>query len=221
MKKKNTYIVSGGKPQLAKNTNQFVPESLLVWHEGWVEFLKKFGIIIDLADYPILPHIKFEPNQDYWSITTPPDFNPIKVCQIRNDISEIYALIHPSEIIDISPRAPVCFVRANQNSNVEYPNISCEQSIRMGLRGTTFTEGGLLDARVLVDLGIHLDEDNFLTMHTGSFLNHGHKDVVCTGWRESTSAPISEIANGDEWFIRTVASSGVDGLAVSLRSKQF
>ena len=77
-----------GKPKLAKNTNQFVPESLLMWHEGWVEFFKKFGFTIDLADYPILPHIKFDLHQDYWSIIEPSDFDAIKVYKIRGDISK-------------------------------------------------------------------------------------------------------------------------------------
>ena len=31
------------------------PESLLEFHEGWVDFYKEFGIIIDLNDYPLPP----------------------------------------------------------------------------------------------------------------------------------------------------------------------
>lgn len=206
-KVKDIYFVSEGKPKLAKNANQIIPEKLLIWHEGWVEFWKKFGITIDLADYPILPHIKFNPGQEYWSIITPPEFSPMKSYEIRKGISKTFEGISPSKIIDIFPRVPVCIVIANQNARVEHPNISCGKSMEMGLWGTTFTEGTILDARVLVDLQIHLDESGW-TVHTGSRSHDG--TVPGSNWHPGPR----------KWYVFSNSVSNASS-NLSLRSKQF
>lgn len=206
-KVKDIYYVSDGKPKLAKNTNQNIPEKLLIWHEGWVEFWKKFGITIDLADYPILSHVKFEPGHSYWSIITPPDFTSEKVYEIRKGMSKTCKEIPPSKIIDIFPRIPVCVVKANQNAMVEHRNISCEKSLEMGLWGTTFTEGTILDSRVLVDLQIHLDE-SCMTLHTGSRSQDG-------------GVPSSTWDSGNQrWFVDSHPVLCANWF-LSLRGKQF
>ncbi len=184
----------------------YIPEKVQIWHEGWVEFYKKFGVAIDLNDYPILPNIVFEEGQDYWTIITAPGMNPQTAFEIRKQLTQTYESTSVKKIIDVFPKVPVVVVKANQNAKIERLNMSCNKSIQQGIWGTTFTEGMLLDGRVFDELKIHLDVDGW-TMHNGSRSGDGY--VVFSRWSSGVGLSVVGDSLDDEYA------------CLSLRSKQF
>ncbi len=205
---KTIYSVADGIPGIVKNNPGQVPELLLEFHEGWVEFYLKHGIKIDLNDYKLDPsRFTFADGQNYWSIITPPAMTPQKAYEIRKSVSKTYEGITPSKITDIFPRVPVSVIRANKIARVEHPNVSCLKSIELGLWGTTFTEGCLIDGRVWTDLQIHLDEDGW-TMHSGSRSEGG--EVVGSHWNPGY----------EKWCV-DLNSLSCEHSHLSLRQKQF
>lgn len=174
---------------LIKKVEGRYPESLLEFHEGWPEFYKNFGINIDLNDFPLPQNLILEDGQDYWSIITPNGFNPQKAFALRKEISPVYENTKVSKIVDFFP-VKVSVIKANQNAMAEYPNISLNKSLEIGLFGTTFTEGTLIDARMCKEKGIHLDEKGW-TLHNGSRGEDGgavfscwSDDIFWVGWSD-------------------------------------
>ena len=156
---------------LVKKAEGVYPESLLEFHDGWVEFYKNFGITIDLNDFPLPKNIILEPEQNYWSIVVP-DMNPQKAFELRKLITSVYEYTSVSKIIDVYPRIKVSVIKANLDAKVEYPNVSLNKSMELGLLGTTFTEGCLIDGRVFKDSGVHL-EVSCVTLHPDSGNSYG------------------------------------------------
>ncbi|KKP88261.1 MAG: hypothetical protein UR92_C0009G0008 [Candidatus Nomurabacteria bacterium GW2011_GWA2_35_80] len=116
--------------------------------------------------FPLPKNIILEPEQNYWSIVVP-DMNPQKAFELRKQITSVYEYTSVSKIIDVYPRIKVSVIKANLDTKVEYPNVSLNKSMELGLFGTTFTEGCLIDGRVFKDSGVHLDVSSW-TLHTGS-----------------------------------------------------
>lgn len=168
----------GGNGFVKKVEGQY-PESLLEWHDGWVEFFKGFDIVIDLSDFPLPKNLNLEEGNKYWSIIVPEGMNPQKAFELRKQITPVYENTSVSKIIDVYPGMKVSVIRAEQNAKVLYPNVSLNKSMELGLFGTTFTEGCLIDGRVFKDLGIHLDESGW-TLHTGS--RNEYVDAVYSFW---------------------------------------
>jgi len=168
----------GGKG-LVKKAEGVYPEFLLEFHDGWVEFYKNFDITIDLNDFPLPNNLILEPGQNYWSIIVPDGMNPQKAFELRKQITPVCEYTSVSKIIDVYPRVKVSVIRAEQNAKILHPNTSLNKSMELGLFGTTFTEGCLIDGRVCKDSGIHLDVDGW-TLHTGSRYSGG--DVPSSGW---------------------------------------
>jgi len=166
---------------LVKKIEGTYPESLLRFHEGWVEFYKNFDIVIDLNDFPLPPYERLilEEGKEYWSIVAPEGMNPQKAFEIRKKISTVYEATPVSKIIDVYPRIKVSVIRAEQNAMGLNSNVSLNKSMELGFMGTTFTEGCIIDGRVLKDLSIHLDV-NGATLHTGSRNEGGY--VVDSYW---------------------------------------
>ena len=136
---------------------------------------------------------------------TPEGFNPQKAFEIRKQITPVYENTKVSKIIDVYPRVKVSVIEAEQNARNFYPNISLNRSIELGLMGTTFTEGCLIDGRVFKDSGIHLDVDG-RTLHTGSRNESGN--AVRSDWYDGMF--------GVDWSSPDISSS-----SLSLRQKQF
>lgn len=194
----------GGKG-LVKKVVGVYPEFLLEFHEGWVEFYKCFGISIDLNDFPLPKNLILEPEQNYWSIVVPDGMNPQKAFELRKQLTSVYEYTSVSKIIDVYPRVKVSVIKANPNAKVECSNISLNKSIELGLFGTTFTEGCLIDGRIFKDSGIHLDVSGW-TLHTGS--RRGGGCAVGSFWR------------GDRFYVRWGDPDDAGSL-LSLRQKQF
>ncbi|KKP71826.1 MAG: hypothetical protein UR70_C0018G0016 [Candidatus Nomurabacteria bacterium GW2011_GWB1_35_20] len=148
IKRRVKTIYFPGVKGLVKKVEGVYPESLLEFHDGWVEFYKNFGITIDLNDFPLPKNI-------------------IKAFELRKQITSVYEYTSVSKIIDVYPRIKVSVIKANLDTKVEYPNVSLNKSMELGLFGTTFTEGCLIDGRVFKDSGVHLDVSSW-TLHTGS-----------------------------------------------------
>ena len=189
---------------LVKKAEGVYPESLLEFHDGWVEFYKNFGITIDLNDFPLPKNIILEPEQNYWSIVVP-DMNPQKAFELRKQITSVYEYTSVSKIIDVYPRIKVSVIKANLDAKVEYPNVSLNKSMELGLLGTTFTEGCLIDGRVFKDSGVHLDVSGW-TLHTGSRNSDG--DVPHSYW------------DNDRFYVYSCNPYYADP-DLSLRQKQF
>ena len=205
-KRKLREIFFPGGNGLIKKIEGLYPESLLEFHDGWVEFYKSFGIAIDLNNFRLPQNLKLEDTKNYWSIITPDGMNPVKAFELRKQISKTYENISVSKIVDVYPRVKVSVIEAVQNARTLLPNVSCQQSIEMRIFGTTFTEGTLIDGRILKENGIHLDEDGW-SLHTGSRYVSGV--VPRSGW--SGSGEFAVIFGG--------VGSALPNL--SLRQKQF
>ena len=207
LKRRIKTIYFPGGNGLVKKVIGAYPEFLLEFHEGWVEFYKNFNIAIDLNDFPLPPFEKLflEDGKNYWSIVTPNGMNPQKAFELRKQITSVYEYTSVSKIIDVYPRIKVSVICAEQNAMVLNPNISLNKSMELGLMGTTFTEGCLIDGRVFKDSGIHLDV-NGATLHCGSRCGDG--GAVYSGWNDS----------GFE--VGSCSPGGADPF-LSLRSKQF
>jgi len=191
---------------LVKSVSGKYPESLLEFHEGWVEFYKNFGISIDLNDFFLPENLKLLEGKNYWSIVAPDGMNPQSSFSIRKQISNIYEYISVSKIVDVYPRMKVSVIEAVQNVRTLLPNVSCLKSIEMGIFGTTFTEGCLIDGRILKDLKMHLDVDGW-TLHTGSRYSDG--DVPYSHWNSN-----------DLFYVHYCSLQGANP-GLSLRQKQF
>lgn len=165
--KKLRKIFFPGGNGLVKKVVGAYPELLLEFHDGWVGFYKNLGIIIDLNNFPLPKNLILEPEQNYWSVVIPDKMNPQKAFELRKQLTSVYEYTSVSKIIDVYPRIKVFIIRAEPNAKVLHPNISLNKSMELGLLGTTFTEGCLIDGRVFLDSGIHLDVSGW-TLHTGS-----------------------------------------------------
>ena len=204
IKRRVKTIYFPGVKGLVKKVEGVYPESLLEFHDGWVEFYKNFGITIDLNDFPLPKNIILEPEQNYWSIVVP-DMNPQKAFELRKQITSVYEYTSVSKIIDVYPRIKVSVIKANLDTKVEYPNVSLNKSMELGLFGTTFTEGCLIDGRVFKDSGVHLDVSSW-TLHTGSRNSDG--DVPHSYW------------DNDRFYVYSCNPYYADP-DLSLRQKQF
>lgn len=181
LKRKIREIFLPGRSGLVKKIEGQYPESLLEFHDGWVDFYNDVGMRIDLNDFPLPPieRLNLEEGKEYWSIVVPDGMNPQTAFQLRKELTPVYEDTSVSKIIDVYPRVKVSVIRAEQNAMILHPNISLNESMRLGLFGTTFTEGCLIDGRVFKDLGIHLDENGW-TLHSGSRSEDG--DAVYSRW---------------------------------------
>lgn len=204
-KRKLREIFFPGGNGLVKNVPDQYPEFLLEFHEGWVEFYRNFGIKIDLNDFPLPRNLFLKEGQSYWSILVPEGFNPQRAFEIMKQITATYEYTSVAKIVDVYPQVKVSIICANKNARVEYPNISLNKSIELGLFGTTFTEGCLIDRRIFNDMGVHLDVDGW-TLHTGS--RNGYGDAIRSGWSDDGYLVY--------WYGPVNCGSGV-----SLRQKQF
>ena len=208
VKRRIKEIFFPGGNGLVKKVAGAYPESLLVFHEGWVEFYKNFDIRIDLNDFPLPPleRLTMEEGKNYWSIVAPDGMNPQSSFEIRKQISNICEYTSVSKIVDVYPKIKVSVIEAVQNARKFLPNVSCLKSIEMGIWGTTFTEGCLIDGRILKEIEMHLDVDG-ATLHTGSRISGG--DVPHSCW------------SGDDRFYVSDCGLQDAGPYLSLRQKQF
>ncbi len=178
-KRKIREIFFPSENGLTKRVEGIYPESLLEFHEGWVDFYKNFGETIDLANFPLPKNLILEEGKEYWSIVVPDSMNPQKAFELRKQITIVYENTSVARIIDVFPRMKVSVIRAEQNAKVLHPHISLNHSMKLGLCGTTFTEGCIIDGRIFKDNGMHLDVDGW-TLHCGSRNEHG--DAVSSDW---------------------------------------
>ncbi|MFA6273742.1 MAG: hypothetical protein WC662_01130 [Candidatus Paceibacterota bacterium] len=146
------------------------PEILLAFHEGWVEFFKKFGIEIDLAKFLLKPYSE---GRD-WSIIDP---NPESFFYGWEIAKQVMPVVHEyimvKNIMDVYPYEPVVTVRPLIEAMEEFPNVSTRQSIQRGIKGITFNQYCMLASRIWVDQKIHLD-DKSVTICSGSRSEDGN-----------------------------------------------
>ena len=179
LKRKLKELFFPNENVLLKTADGKYPEDLLEFHEGWVEFYKCFGINIDLADFPLPKNLILDEGKKYWSIVMLNEMNSQSSFEIRKQISKVYEYTSVSKIVDVYPKIKVSVIEAVQNARTLLPNVSCLKSIEKGIFGTTFTEGCLIDGRILKETGMHLDVDG-ATLHTGS--RHSDGDVPSSDW---------------------------------------
>jgi len=207
-KRKIREIFFPGGNGLVKKIEGAYPESLLEFHDGWVEFYKNFSIAIDLNDFPLPPYERLilEEGKNYWSNLVHESMNPQSSFAIRKQLSEVYEYTSVSKIVDVYPRVKVSVIEAVQNARMLLPNVSCFKSMEMGILGTTFTEGCLIDGRILKEIGMHLDVDG-ATLYTGSRYSGGY-------------VPRSDWYSGGKFYVYNYGLQHANP-NLSLRQKQF
>jgi len=169
-KRKLRLIFYPGGTGLVKKVEGVHPEILLAFHEGWVEFFKKFGIEIDLANFPLKPYSE---GRD-WSIVNPKSESFFHGWEIAKQVMPaVHEYITVKNIVDVYPFEPVVTVRPLIEAMEEFSNISTRQSIQNGIKGTTFNQYCLLASRIWVDKKINLDKKS-VTICSGSRSGDGN-----------------------------------------------
>ncbi len=198
---------------LVKKIEGVYPESLLEFHEGWVEFFKCFGIKIDLNDYPLpeFNKVKLKDGIPYWSILWPSDTHSggnFALDILKQIIPNVKVDMKDLSILDLYPRIKTCLtiasINPSPNRNKYFGHENCQ---RHGIFGTTFTQGCLINARMVKDFNIYLDigkepepmskyipgdkdilDHNVYTIHPGSVFisetGNAFSVISTCGWRE-------------------------------------